>query len=263
LKLVLASPPRSVSEAATRYLKRRGVLADEALEREVKRSFELAPEIASATKLALVPRDAHARPAFRGFRRACPFALVAFARLGCTSRFCCSTNRALFFVLPPVQAILTPALGFCHATLRGKKPLKAKYPETLVTIGDHLRKRRIDRGLSRPLAAKEIGVHFTTLQGWEENRRNPAPRHVPSVVRFLGYIPFASDGSPGDRLRTERRLFGLTQPEYAAMLGVHTATLERWENGESPAALEAAARCTPIRYGARRICVQQDHENGM
>jgi transcriptional regulator GlxA family with amidase domain len=52
LRQVLASPPRSVSEAATRYLKRRGVLTDEALEREVKRIFELAPEISSVTKLA-------------------------------------------------------------------------------------------------------------------------------------------------------------------------------------------------------------------
>lgn len=52
LRQVLAAPPRSVSEAAVRYLKRRGVLATEALEREVRRIFELAPEVTSVSRLA-------------------------------------------------------------------------------------------------------------------------------------------------------------------------------------------------------------------
>ena len=81
---------------------------------------------------------------------------------------------------------LTPALGFCHVTLRGQKPLPRGYPSALVTIGDHVRKRRRDRGLSQPEAAREIGVHFTTLRGWEDGRRSPAVRHLPAVIRFLG-----------------------------------------------------------------------------
>lgn len=52
LRQVLAMPPRSLSESVTRYLKRRGVLTDEAVEREVKRIFELASEVASVTRLA-------------------------------------------------------------------------------------------------------------------------------------------------------------------------------------------------------------------
>jgi DNA-binding XRE family transcriptional regulator len=49
----------------------------------------------------------------------------------------------------------------------------------------------MDRELSQPEAAREIGVHFTTLRGWEDGRRNPTVRHLPAVIRFLGYVPFA------------------------------------------------------------------------
>ena len=52
LRRILASPPRSLSEAATRYLKRRGVIRDDLAEREVRRILELAPETASVTKLS-------------------------------------------------------------------------------------------------------------------------------------------------------------------------------------------------------------------
>ena len=52
LKQVLSAPPKSMSESVTRYLKRRGVLKSEEMTREVKRIFELAPEIVSVTRLA-------------------------------------------------------------------------------------------------------------------------------------------------------------------------------------------------------------------
>lgn len=52
LRQVLAAPPRSLSDSVVRYLARRGVLRDEAIEREVRRIFELAPEVTSVTKLA-------------------------------------------------------------------------------------------------------------------------------------------------------------------------------------------------------------------
>jgi AraC-like DNA-binding protein len=52
LRRILASPPRSLSEAAIRYFKRRGVLRDELIEREVRRILELAPETSSVTRLS-------------------------------------------------------------------------------------------------------------------------------------------------------------------------------------------------------------------
>lgn len=49
---VLSSPPPSVAEAACGYLTTRGLLEDKHVEREVKRIFELAPEVSCISELA-------------------------------------------------------------------------------------------------------------------------------------------------------------------------------------------------------------------
>ncbi|MCI0434820.1 MAG: AraC family transcriptional regulator [Gemmatimonadetes bacterium] len=52
VRLVLSTPPGSVAEAVTRYLGRRGLFRTRGIEREIRRIFELAPEVPSITKLA-------------------------------------------------------------------------------------------------------------------------------------------------------------------------------------------------------------------
>jgi AraC-like DNA-binding protein len=52
LRQVLAAPPRSLADAVMRYLRRRGVMADPSTEKDVRRIFELAPEVNSITRLA-------------------------------------------------------------------------------------------------------------------------------------------------------------------------------------------------------------------
>lgn len=84
-------------------------------------------------------------------------------------------------------------LSFCHVTLRARRPLPPGYPTALTTVGDHLRKRRLDLGLSFKQAAARLGVHFTTLMNWELRQREPAARFTPAVVRFLGYDPTNPD----------------------------------------------------------------------
>jgi AraC-like DNA-binding protein len=52
LREVLAAPPRLLAETVTRYLRRRGIVRTDDLAGEVQRIFELAPEVASITRLA-------------------------------------------------------------------------------------------------------------------------------------------------------------------------------------------------------------------
>ncbi len=52
VRLVLSTPPDSLSTAIVRYLSRRGLFRTSGVEREVQRIFELAPEVTSITKLA-------------------------------------------------------------------------------------------------------------------------------------------------------------------------------------------------------------------
>jgi DNA-binding XRE family transcriptional regulator len=102
----------------------------------------------------------------------------------------------------------------------------------LRTIGDHVRKRRLDLGLSHAEAAKQIGVDKPTLQKWELQRRTPSLIVIPAVIRFLGYIPFSVGSSLPDRLVAYRKIRGLRRKDLAAMLGVHFTTIERCETGK-------------------------------
>jgi transcriptional regulator with XRE-family HTH domain len=145
-------------------------------------------------------------------------------------------------------------LPFCHAHLTGPRPLPRSYPQVLATIGDHLRKRRLDLGLRQRDVADQLGVDETTVANWELNRTEPALRFLPGIVGFLGYAPWAAGGSIGKRLLASRRERGLSQPAFARLLGIDPGTLSRWERnlrvptgGYARLAEAFLARCAPDR----------------
>jgi transcriptional regulator with XRE-family HTH domain len=120
-------------------------------------------------------------------------------------------------------------LPFCHAHLKGPRPLLRAYPQALVTIGDHLRKRRLDLGLLQREVAERLGVDHCTITNWELNRTTPALRFLPGIVRLLGYAVWDPGTSIGGRLLALRRERGLSQTAFARILGVDPSTLSRWE----------------------------------
>lgn len=102
-----------------------------------------------------------------------------------------------------------PALPFCHAHLKGPRPLPPAYPQVLVTIGDHLRKRRLDLGLLQRELAERLGVTESTVTNWELNRTRPALRFMPRILGLLGYLPFPPGDSIGEHLTVTRIVRGL------------------------------------------------------
>jgi transcriptional regulator with XRE-family HTH domain len=134
-------------------------------------------------------------------------------------------------------------LPFCHLRLTAKKPVNKGYPRELKTIGDHIRKHRLDRGLQQNQVALLICVDKTTIMNWERGHRTPALRHIPEIIRFLGYLPFAVGDSLPERLRSYRRVHGISRKKLARMLKVDEATPWRWET----------ARRTPEGDYARRV----------
>ena len=79
------------------------------------------------------------------------------------------------------------ALHFCDVTLSSKKPLSGAYPKTLKTLGDHLRKRRLDLKLFQKDVAKLLSVGEATIYSWERGRTKPQIRYMPKIIQFLGY----------------------------------------------------------------------------
>ncbi len=57
------------------------------------------------------------------------------------------------------------------------------------TLGEHLRRVRIDRKLTNLEVAHILGVAYQTLEKWEHNRTSIGPQSRPKVVAFIGYDP--------------------------------------------------------------------------
>ena len=75
--------------------------------------------------------------------------------------------------------------------------------------------------------AERIGVGETSVFNWEANTVSPEIRHMPAIIRFLGYNPLPEAKSWGERLVRHRASMELTQGEAAKRLGVDPGTLVR------------------------------------
>ena len=121
-------------------------------------------------------------------------------------------------------------MPFCHITLKTQKPLPSAYPRTLKTLGDHLRKRRLDLKLLQKELAQKIGVCVSSIYSWENNLSIPAIKHIPKIIEFQGYVPLDTSNLPiGEKIVIYRHLLGLSQRKLAHQLGIDPSTLSKWE----------------------------------
>src|SRR4051794_38625395 len=88
------------------------------------------------------------------------------------------------------KQLMVPALAFRDLEISAKKPFPNKYPKELKTVGNHIRKARLDRKLTHKGLAAILKVRFTTVIAWELNQAIPRLENISSVIRFLGYDPF-------------------------------------------------------------------------
>jgi transcriptional regulator with XRE-family HTH domain len=117
--------------------------------------------------------------------------------------------------------------------LKAPKPKSPKYPKQLKTLGDHIRKRRLDLGLFQKQVAEQIGVSEATIWNWECHESSPQIHVLPQVIRFLGYNPFPQPESLAEKLVMSRKALEVTQKETAKRLGIDPTTLARQERGQS------------------------------
>ena len=108
------------------------------------------------------------------------------------------------------------------------------YPSALTTLGDHIRKVRLDRGLLQKDVAKIIKVDVMTITNWENNRSHPMVRYVPRIIVFLSYEPNLNDApSEWGKFILEYRISnGITQKKMAQLIGIDDRTLSKFEKGE-------------------------------
>jgi len=137
---------------------------------------------------------------------------------------------------------VSKALPFCHVTLRGQKPLPPGYPTHPKTLGDHLRKQRLDLGISQRELGGRLGVSKASVEHWERNQVKPSRTLAIELLAFLGLPVPPPVTSLARRLMAFRRSRRLTHGQVARLLGVHMRTVIRWETGRTTPAKTVLGR---------------------
>lgn len=115
------------------------------------------------------------------------------------------------------------------------------------TIGDHVRKKRLELGLLQRDAAQHIGVATDTVTNWEKGRTSPRLHLFPKIIEFLGYTPNqVKDNTLGERIVQMRRALGIRQDQLAVQLGIDPSTVARWEKNNGRPASTNQAKLDPL-----------------
>ncbi len=115
---------------------------------------------------------------------------------------------------------------------------KPSYPKNPQTLGERIRKARMDKGLYAKELAKLIGIDEDTVINWEKDRNMPQYGDVrnlqdtldlklPAVLIYRDYpsnpITFSQ------KFRQKRLDLNLSQKEAAKKLGLEVTTIRRLE----------------------------------
>ena len=65
------------------------------------------------------------------------------------------------------------------------------------TLGEHLRKARVDRKMTNLQVAHILDVAYQAVEKWEHNRTLIGPKSRAKVVAFIGYDPEDTSGTSG------------------------------------------------------------------
>ena len=118
-------------------------------------------------------------------------------------------------------------MQFAPITLKALKPKETDFePQTL---GEHVRKRRLELALTQKQAAERLGVNPWTILNWEKDHTEAPIESMPAIIRFLGYDPFPEPKNIPERLLAKRRAMGWSIKEAARQLGVDEGTWRAWE----------------------------------
>lgn len=126
------------------------------------------------------------------------------------------------------------ALPLVQIRRKFSKPMPLTYPKYPLSIGEHLRKKRMDLGLFQRDLADIMGVSEDCITYWETNKSEPQINYFPKIHLFLGYSPLKFDENKFvGRLKALRWKKGLSYKSFGKLLGVNGSTVCSWENGES------------------------------
>lgn len=118
--------------------------------------------------------------------------------------------------------------------LKTPKPKHFRYPKEILTVGDELRKERLDRGLTQHEVSKMVGANKNFANDTELGRHQNPILTLHRTYRFLGYIPKTlnvDETTLQGRLYTHRIRNGYTLKVVAQKVGLDRTTIGAFEKG--------------------------------
>lgn len=110
--------------------------------------------------------------------------------------------------------------------------MDSSYPKNPTSIGEHIRKKRIELKLFQKDLADLFGVSEDCITYWENNRSTPQIHYYPVIIKFLAYCPFELDLTTFEgRIKAYRYLNGLSLKHFAKLMEVDPQTVVGWEKG--------------------------------
>ena len=99
------------------------------------------------------------------------------------------------------------------------------------TLGEHLKRSRLQRKLSQIEAARVLEVDPGTILNWEKGYTEPPVEAMPALLEFVGYDPYPKPKTLPERLTAKRRNMGWSIRQAAGHIGVDPGTWRDWEQG--------------------------------
>ncbi len=124
------------------------------------------------------------------------------------------------------------ALPICQTTLHAGKPNPQGYPALPRSLGEHIKRRRLELSLFQRDVGRQVGCDESSVLNWEKGRNEPELKFIPAILAFLGYDPRPPSQSVGQCLVRYRESRGWSQKRLARELDVDPTTLSRWELGK-------------------------------
>ena len=120
-------------------------------------------------------------------------------------------------------------LSFVRITRKAPKP--GSFPPGSQSVGEHLKRRRLELGLRQQDVAAHLGVCEWTVINWETGIRTPRITYYPAIARFLGFDPSHQSNIAVSTLDVIRRPRGWSRRKLADRIGVDEKTVLDWERG--------------------------------
>ena len=111
-----------------------------------------------------------------------------------------------------------------------KRPRNSNFPLELKTIGDHLRKVRIERGIGQKEVANILNTSNRNVWRWENIGRIPTPPLMSRILTFIDYVPIdEKHDTLGEKLYWTRQIKGLTQVQLSRAIGISEQIVNKIE----------------------------------